>query len=153
MVLRAGARVVLEIDEPLGSNTSKLGDHFKLHLVAAVVIDGRTLLPAGTPGVGEVVHIARSALGGRPGELIVMARYLDVDGVHVPLGHFRFGDTGKDNSTASLIAMEAIGLPGVLITGGQVKILAGTRGNARTSADVTLPPTKPSSNPPQESVQ
>ena len=57
------------------------------------------MVPAGTPGVGEVVHAERARFGGKAGELILAARYLDFQGTRIPLRTLRFGaQQGRDNS-------------------------------------------------------
>ena len=55
----------------------------------AVVIDGKEVIPAGTTGQGQIVHAAKSGWGGKAGELIVAVRYIDYNGVHIPLRRFR----------------------------------------------------------------
>ncbi len=138
--LKAGTLLDLEIDQVVSSRTSKDGDQFPLHLAEPVLRDGVILIPAGTRGVGEVIHVGHAGLAGRPGELIITARYLDCGGVHLPLGHFRYGRTGQDNTNLSVAATIAVGVVGVLIVGGDVKVPVGTRGNARLTTDVNLRP-------------
>jgi len=79
-----------------------------------------------------------------------MVRYLDLGGVRVPLGHFRFGKIGEDNTTAADITTALIGLPGLFITGGEVRVPVGTHGVARTTADVDVAAAKPDPAKPQE---
>ncbi|MFD2578932.1 hypothetical protein ACFSTD_10665 [Novosphingobium colocasiae] len=57
--------VTLQIDGALGSRISKTFDRFPIHLYEAIVIDGRTLVPAGASGWGEVVHAKKA--GGKRG--------------------------------------------------------------------------------------
>jgi hypothetical protein len=46
---------------------------------------GSVVAPAGTPGVGEVVHAAHASFGGKAGELILAVRYLELNGTRIPL--------------------------------------------------------------------
>ena len=131
--------VDLEIDDHISSKTNKDGDLFHFHLVEPIVQDGKVVVPASVHGVGEVIHAARAGFGGTPGELIIAARYLDCSGVRLPLGHFRYGMTGHDNSDLTLAAVIAVGLPGLFITVGNVNVQPGTRAHARVTADVILP--------------
>lgn len=122
--------VIIALAEALGSNTSKAGDRFAITLAEPLVIDGRLVLPAGIRGMGEVVHAAPSGLGGRSGELLLAARYLEVGETQVPLKAFRFAAVGRDTGPGSLFALG-------LVKGGQVIVPAGARGTAKLAADFT----------------
>ncbi len=131
--------VDLIIDDTVSSKTSKDGDQFHLHLAEPIVRDGKVIVPAGAHGMGEVIHAAPAGFAGKAGELIIAARYLDCGAVRLPLGHFRFGRTGQDNTNATLAVVIAIGLPGLFITGGNVVVQPGVSAHARVTADVILP--------------
>ncbi len=112
---------------------------------------GAIVLADGVTGGGEVIHAAKAGFGGRAGELIVTARYLQCGAARIPLGHFRFAATGTDNSQAAagvnvaaagasvLAPLAGIGALAVFaIQGGQVNVPAGTPALARVNADVAL---------------
>ena len=145
-VIPAGTVVYLEIDDPLSAGRSFEGQTFRLHLAEPIVVGGQILVPAGTHGGGEVIEAKRPGMGGKPGALIVAARYLVLGETCIPLGHFRYGRAGRDNVDQSLVVGIAVGLPGLFITGGDVKIAPGLQASAKVSSDVSLkyPPTPPS---------
>ena len=152
-IVALGTVVELEIDDPLSSKTNKEGDFFHLHLVDPIVRDGVILVPGGTTGMGQVTFAERSGIGGKPGKLIIAARYLEYGGTRLPLGHFHFGKVGQDNTNAALVVSMAFGLPGLFVTGGEVNVTVGARANARLTADVNLPAAQASvSAAPSESV-
>ncbi|HYE46315.1 MAG TPA: hypothetical protein VEA44_11150 [Caulobacter sp.] len=130
--------VTIALAEPLGSNTSKAGDRFAITLAEPLVVDGQVVLPAGTRGVGEVVHAAPSGLGGRSGELLLAARYLEVGETRIPLKAFQFAAVGRDTTAGSLWAMG-------LVKGGQIIVPAGARGTAKIAVDFT--PIAPAARP------
>jgi len=140
--------VEIEILDAVNSRDSHSRDSFALRLAEPLVVEGRTLAPAGTPGVGEVVHAARARAGGKAGELILAARYLDLNGTRIPLRSLRYGPSqGRDNSgavnTGAMVAAAVLpiaSLAGYLIAGGEVRIPGGTRAHAQTAADVVLTP-------------
>lgn len=143
-----GTVVSLEMLDRVQSKLSTRGDHFGIRLVDAVKVNGVVVMPAGTTGVGEVVHAARARAAGKAGELLVAAPYLDVGGVHVPLRSFKLGATGKNESGTALAVGVTIGVAAYLIVGGEVDQPAGTRADARSSAEVVLPldcPARPAS--------
>jgi len=146
--IAALTEIEIEIAEPLSSKASRQGQHFAIRLAEPLVVDGHVVVPAGTPGVGEVVHSAKAGGAGRAGELVLAARYLELDGQRIPLRSFRYGPRhGKDKTgavnTGNMVAaavMPAASLVGFLVKGGEVDIPAGTRASAKVSAATSLPP-------------
>ena len=144
----AMTEVEIEIADPVSSKSKRQGEHFAIRLAEPIVVDGRMLVPAGTPGVGEIVHSAKAGGAGKAGELILAARYLELDGQRIPLRSFRYGRRqGKDKTgavnagnMAAAAVMPAASLVGFLIKGGEVDIPAGTRASAKVSAATSLPP-------------
>lgn len=144
------ARTVIEIEitDTVNSKTNSSRDSFAFRLAEPLAVDGRVLVPAGTPGVGEVVHAARARAGGKAGELILAARYLEHNGTRIPLRSLRYGPSqGRDNSgsvmAGAMVAAATIPMAsmiGYLIAGGEVNVPAGTRANAQTAAELVLAP-------------
>jgi hypothetical protein len=159
VTIPAGTVVELEIDQPVTSGVNKDGEHFRFHLSEPITIDGVAVVPAGAPGSGDVVHSRHSGWDGKPGELILAARYIEAGGVRIPLSRLRYGKVGKDNTGIAFATDITIGL-GFLISGGEVKVSAGSRVNAKVAADVVLPasaappepsaPTAPSTGEPSQ---
>lgn len=146
----ANMQVEIEIAEAVSSRTGQRGDRFAIRLAEDLLVDGITVLPAGTPGVGEIVHAARARGGGKAGELILAARYLEHQGMRVPLRSLRFGRSGQDNDNLVMALTVAGGLVGgvtaLFVTGRNVDVPAGFHANARTAAEVVLG-ADPSSSP------
>jgi hypothetical protein len=146
--LAALTEIEIEIAERVNSRTNRPGQHFAIRLAEPITVDGRLVVPAGTPGVGEVVHAAKAGGAGKAGELILAARYLELDGQRIPLRSLRYGRRqGKDNTAevnaGNMVAaavMPAAALVGFLIKGGEVDIPASTRATAKVAAATTLPP-------------
>ncbi|HMI40128.1 MAG TPA: hypothetical protein VK485_02710 [Sphingomicrobium sp.] len=144
--------VFLTIDEPVESDKAKIGQSFRLKLAQPLSLAGGVVIPAGTPGSGEVVHAAKSRAMGKPGELVLAARYLDYQGIRIPLRSLRYGKgQGTDNAETAMwvgIAVSAFITP--FITGGEVRIPAGADVWAKTAADVSFPPLAPAQIVPAE---
>ena len=146
--IAALTEIDIEIAERVTSKTNRQGQHFAIRLAEPILVDGRLVVPAGTSGVGEVVHSAKAGGAGKAGELILAARYLELDGQRIPLRSFRYGRRqGKDKTgavnTGNMVAaavMPAAALVGFLVKGGEVDIPAGTRASAKVSAATSLPP-------------
>ena len=138
--LANGTLLDIELGEPISSKRQKRGDKFTLRLAAPVTLDGHTVLPAGTPGVGEIIHAAPSGGGGKPGELLLAARYLELDGRQIPLRGFRIGAAGTSRTNAAMGASIAIGPFAQFIHGREVEIPAGTHASAKLAADTVVAP-------------
>jgi hypothetical protein len=142
----AGTAIELEIAEALDSSKQKRGDKFAIALHAPVYVGDRVLIPAGTRGVGEIVHAERSRGGGKPGELIVAARYLELDGQRIALRGMRVGANGKDKSGTALALSMAVGPFAHFVHGGEVQIPVGTLADAKIAAAFSM--TQPATDVP-----
>ena len=131
--------VDIQFVDSVSSATAKPGDTFSIRLAEPLSIDGRIAVPAGTLGRGEVIHAKKSGWGGKAGELIVTARYLEFGSQHIPLGHFHFGASGKSRVDEAFVVAEIIPLGALLVSGGETRILPGTLANAKITQEVLLP--------------
>jgi len=139
--LPAKTAVEIEITDTISSKTAKIGDLFTIRLAEPVRINGHLALPIGLTGVGQVSHVAKAGWGGKPGELIVMVRYLQCGIERIPIGRFHFGASGESHTGAAFGASVIVPFAGFLIDGSEMILPAGTRGNAKLSAAVALPVT------------
>lgn len=144
-VIKAMTPVRLAITSPISSNAVTSGQLFGFTLSDPILLDGGRSIPAGTAGQGEVVHAARSGMAGKAGELVLAARFLDYQGIRIPLRSMRFGGVGKDQTgTANAIAIGTAvvaplaGVFALVITGGEVRVPAGALADARISADTRI---------------
>lgn len=130
--------VFIKVGQELSSKKSKPGDRFPILIAEDVRIDGRVVIPAGSAGEGEVVHAARSSVGGKAGELILAARYVKVGEVDVPLRSMVLGGAGKDRMNESLAASFVYGV-GFFVVGGAVIVPPETLATAKTAVEIELP--------------
>lgn len=135
-----GTPVAIEVLEPLNSSLLKRGDKFKLRLAEPVLIDGQTVLTADVEGMGEVIHAEKSRGGGKAGELLIAARYLDHRGLQIRLRGLKMGGSGKDNTGAALATSFALGPFAHFVHGREIVIPAGTLAQAKIAGDIALPP-------------
>jgi len=146
-VIPALTPVRIEVLAALGSKTSKSLDSFPIRLVEPIIIDGKEVVPAGTTGMGEVVHAKKSGGMGAAGELVLAARFLEVGVAKLPLRSMklaRAGDSSIETVNAINVASAASFIPvsviGFFITGGQVVVPEGTIAEAKTAADFEIAP-------------
>lgn len=134
-----GTAVTLEILEPLSSALVKRGDKFRLRLAEPVLAEGKPVLVPGVEGVGEIVHAEKSRSGGKAGELLIAARYLETPGTQVPLRALRLGGKGKDNTNAAMATSFALGPLALFVRGREIVIPAGTLAQAKIAQELQLP--------------
>lgn len=143
-LLRDGTLVVVEIAENIASDRIKRGDAYPLRLAHPLQV-GHSVIPAGTNGMGEVIHAEASRGGGKAGELLLAARYLQHGQQLIGLRAMKFARSGADTSPASLgtsIAAASINpaaaFLGMFIHGREVNVAEGALAVAKVNGDIVL---------------
>jgi hypothetical protein len=135
----------LRVEGEISSSTHVAGDKIVIVLADPIRVTDALVIPAGTRGVGEVIHSAKKGMGGKAGELLVAARTLDLaPGVSVPLRSFRLAPASGKNqeglAAGLMIAGGAVGgIAALVVTGGSARIADGSEAIAKTASDVDLP--------------
>lgn len=147
--------VELEMTEVVSSKEKSPGQLFLMRVALPVKVDGALVIPAGTAAMGEVVDAAPGGMGGRPGKLILAARYIDLGGSRIALHHFHLGESGKDYGGAAMAVAMTFGIPALLISGGNIELPVGTHVTARLARDSDLPPidSPPASTSPADNTK
>lgn len=137
--------ITIQVVPALGSRISKTGDTFEIVLAEPIVVDGKTLVPAGAKGLGEVIHAKKPGGSGAPGELILTARHLEVADRQLRLRSMNFAEVGADKYKtvntiliASSATIPAVAFIGFGITGKDLNIPAGALAAAKTAAAFEL---------------
>lgn len=142
----------LQIDREIASQVSKPGERFPISLTEPLMRDGIVVLPAGLTGEGEVIHAAKARWGGKAGELIINARFLQCGPTQVPLGKLRFFAPGESRVGTAFAASMALTPAMFFISGGNATLPRGAKVQAKVTADVALPPQGCVSNNPDGGV-
>ncbi|QIL02151.1 hypothetical protein G7078_04680 [Sphingomonas sinipercae] len=131
--------VRITVDRTLRSDQVSAGDRFPIHLSDPVVIDGRTALPAGLKGEGEVIDAKKSGMGGSGGRLIVNARYLQCGQTRISLGKMHLISAGNEG-TVGAVALAAVAGPfGMLVRGRNGVIAQGAAADAKVIIEIEVP--------------
>jgi len=142
----AGTVVRVALVDQVSSATQKRGDLFALRLAAPLIVDGRVVLRAGAPGMGQVIESTRPGIGGKPAEMVLAASYLTTRHGRLALDALQLARPGHDNSTPAQvlslagIAFAPLGIVGILLPGGDIAFRAGTTADAKVALATTLPP-------------
>jgi len=140
----ARTEIELQLTEPVSSKTQRPGDTFGFRLAQPILVDGQVVIPAGAVGRGEVIDAAPPGFGGRAGKLVLAARYLMSGDTRLPLQSFNIGTgSGKSYANTALIVGEAVGVAGLLVTGGNIVYPADAPATAKLAAAVTISPPVP----------
>jgi len=136
-----GTPILVEITDLVSTRTANRDDMFNLKLAEPITLNKVVAIPEGTPGKGQVVEAGKPGMGGKPGKLILAARYLEFEGRQIPIRGLKLALSASDNSGASVAASMAVGVFGLAVTGGHMEVKPGTRAHAKLAADYV--PTNP----------
>ncbi|HWE45185.1 MAG TPA: hypothetical protein VG407_04075 [Caulobacteraceae bacterium] len=141
----ANTVIVIEITELISTKIQKKGDMFTLKLAEPIKLGDVVVVPADTPGMGQVVDTAPPGFGGAPGKLVLAARYLELNGKHIPIHALKLGGSGQDRNRLALAmsAMPYVGIASILIQGGQMEIPPGSHALAKLGVDLPAPDASP----------
>lgn len=143
LLLPAKTPILLEFGATVSSKTAVKGSEVSFVLAEDVRINDLLVVSKGTPAVGEVIHAQKSGFGGRGGELIIAARYIQLGEQRIALRSLKplAGPyAGKNHSDAALAVsmIPYAGLVSLFITGGEIVIPAGTQALALTAAEIQM---------------
>lgn len=145
LIIPAKTPLILEFAGEVSSKTAQKGAEVRFVLADDLLIAGQIVVAKGSEAVGEVIHVQKSGFGGRGGELILAARYLEHGGQKIQLRSLKpyTGQyAGKNNSNAALAVsmIPYAGLMSLFITGGEIVIPQGTHALALVAADTPIDP-------------
>lgn len=127
-VLRSGTPVSVRLLQELTTERkrARVGDRFRLETVDPVIVDGVTVIPAGSPAMGEVTEVRNKGMWGKSGHLAARLLYVSVNGRQIRLGG-EFDDKGKAGGVGAVAVSALVFLPaGFFMTGTSARIAPGT---------------------------
>ncbi|RYF93531.1 MAG: hypothetical protein EON95_08620 [Caulobacteraceae bacterium] len=132
-VVAAGTPVTVATTAVISTADNKTGDMVAMTLSAPLSLNGQTVIPAGTPVAGQIVHANTKLGGGRPGEMHIAPRYIDFGGQKIRLRGLQIHVRGNDLSKASVWAIGGV-------KGSEIEAPAGLSGQAQLADDVMVGP-------------
>jgi hypothetical protein len=145
LTIPAKTPLTLAFTSEVSSKTAQKDSEILFVLVEDLVIDGQIIVPKGAKALGEVIHVQKSGFGGRGGELILAARYLEHNAQKITLRSLKPYTglyVGKNNSNTALAVsmIPYAGLMSLFITGGEIVIPQGTPALALVASDTPIDP-------------
>lgn len=138
--LRVGTEVPLRLAEELSTKHKalKVGQRFRMETSEAVLVQGVTVVPSGSPVIGEITEVRNKGMWGKSGHFSAQVRYLTVNGRQI-----RMSGTFDDKGTAGGIGATAVSavvfLPaGFFMTGTSAQLPIGTPVKGFIDEDVPL---------------
>ena len=139
-ILRVGTEVPLRLSEELTTKGKKLrvGHRFHLQTSEPVMVNGVTVIPVGSPAMGEITSVRNKGMWGKSGHLGARILYVTVNGRQIRLSG-AFDDKGVAGGIAAVGVSALVFLPaGFFMTGTSAMVPAGTIIKAFTDEDVPL---------------
>jgi len=131
-VLPANSEVVLTMNETVSSKSHRLGEKFSLTVAQDVKAEGAVVIPRGTRAVAQITRRTGKGGFGKSGKLDFTIRYLDHNGMQIPL-EGRHHQAGEGRGGAAVGAVVAAGLiGGMMVKGKSAKIEEGREFTVRT---------------------
>jgi hypothetical protein len=85
VVMPAGEPISIRLQNSISSATATPGDSFDFVLTEPLVVKGKTVAPAGAPGIGRVVAVRRSGRLHNAGYLRVALASVEINGKQAPV--------------------------------------------------------------------
>ena len=146
-ILRAGTEVPLTTREELTTKKKKLrvGQRFQMEVASSVTLNGVTVIPGGTPVVGEVTEVRNKGMWGKSG--FISARVISMRlGDRVIRMSGTFDDKGVAGGVGAALVSGIVFLPaGFFMTGTSALIPIGSPVKAFIDEDITFK--LPAANP------
>lgn len=139
-VLRSGTDIPLRVLEELTTKGKNLrvGNRFRLETSEAVIVHGVTVIPVGSPAVGEITDVQNKGMWGKSGHLNARLLYVMANGRQIRLSG-AFDDKGVAGGVGAAAVSAIVFLPaGFFMTGTSAKIPVGTVVKGFIDEDVPL---------------
>jgi hypothetical protein len=126
-ILRSGTEIALITREELTTKKKKLrvGQRFQLEVAAPVLKNGVTVIPAGTPAVGEITEVRNKGMWGKSGYIGARLVSMRVGDRNIRISG-TFDDKGVTGTGGVVASVALIPLAGFFTTGTSAFIASGS---------------------------
>lgn len=139
-VLRTGTAIPLRLLEELTTKGKllRVGQRIRLETAEPVIVQGVTVVPVGSPAVGEITDVTNKGMWGKSGHLAARVLYMTVNGRQIHLSG-AFDDKGVAGGVGAVAVSAIVFLPaGFFMTGTSAKLPVGTVVKSFVDEDVPL---------------
>ena len=137
--LRAGLEIPMRTKVELTTNGKVMhaGDRIPLEVAEGVTLDGQTVIPAGTPGMGEITTVRNKGMWGKSGAFTGRVLYIRVGDRQIRMSG-TFDDKGKTGTGGVVAAIAFVPVAGFFTTGTSAKLPIGAPVKAFLDEDVPV---------------
>ena len=138
--LRTGTEVPLRLMEELTTKGKMLrvGQRFQMQTAGPVIVQGVTVIPTGSPAVGEITDVVNKGMWGKSGHLSGRILYVTVGGRQIRMSG-AFDDKGVAGGVGAVAVSAIIFAPaGFFMTGTSARLPAGSAVKGFIDEDVPL---------------
>jgi hypothetical protein len=138
-VLRTGTEVPLRLSEELTTKGKQLrvGQRFRMETTVPVVVQGVTVIPTGSPAVGEITEVRNKGGWGKSGHFGARVLSVTANGRQIRLSG-AFDDKGKAGGVGAVAAAYFVLPVGFFVTGTSAALPVGTPVKGFVDEDVQL---------------
>lgn len=139
-MLRTGTEVALRMSEQLTTKNKavRVGQRFRMSIADDVKVEGQTVIPTGSPAMGEVTDVRNKGMWGRSGHIGARVLYVQVNGRQIRLTG-TFDDKGVAGGWGAGFTSAIVFLPaGFFMTGTSANIPLGGSVKGFVDEDVPL---------------
>jgi hypothetical protein len=138
-ILRSGTQIALRMSEGLTTEGRQLrvGHRFNLEVAEDVMLNGRIVIPVGSPAVGEVTDVRNKGMWGRSGRINARVLSLRANGRQIRLTG-QVDDRGVTGTAGVVASVALVPVVGFFVTGTSARIPLGAPVNAFLDEDVSV---------------
>ena len=138
-LLRSGTEVMLKTSEYLTTQHKDLrvGQHVRLEVADNVTLNGRVVIPAGSPAVAELTDVRNKGMWGKSGHFNARVLNVRVGDRTIRLSG-TFDDHGTTGTAGVVAAIAFIPIAGFITTGTSAKMPIGTPVKAFLDEDLSI---------------
>lgn len=139
-VLRTGTEVPLKVAEELTTKGKKLkvGQRFRMEVAENVLVNSVTVIPVGSPVIGEITDVRNKGMWGKSGKLNARVLYVTVNGRQIRLSG-SFDDKGTAGGIGAVATSAILFAPaGFFMTGTSATVPIGSPVKGFVDEDVQL---------------
>ena len=138
-ILRAGTEIPLVMREELTTKKKavRVGQRFQMEVASNVATNGVTVIPAGTPAIGEITEVRNKGMWGKSGYINARVVSLRLGDRNVRLSG-TFDDKGVTGTGGVVAAVALLPVAGFFTTGTSATIPAGANTKGFLDEDIAF---------------
>ena len=116
-----------------------MGQRFRMEVAESLMLNGKIVIPSGSPVQGEITEVRNKGMWGKSGHITARVLYATVGGRQVRLSG-SFDDKGVTGTAGVVGAIILVPVVGFFVTGTSARIASGSVAGAFLDEDITVLP-------------